>query len=262
MFYIRIIVAVIQQCRQWPRLIANRILTKLGLSTIAPRIDTIYLKNGMRFSTGPTHTLGGSDLFLVYELWDKESYYIPEVPEFKINEHDIVFDVGANRGYFSCYAAKKASHGKVYSFEPVPVNFNVLKENLLLNKITNVTAENVAVSSSKKNVELYLDPGDEAANSIYHTSGEKITVPATDLWSYSQEKNVTKIDFLKVDCEGEEYAIFESLPDAFWLMVGKISMEYHSIDKRDPKDLVRILESKNFEVLVFDEKYIKAVKRA
>jgi hypothetical protein len=141
MFYIRIIIAVIKTCDNWPRLLANRILTRIGLGSLAPSVEMIYLKNGMHFTTGERRTLGGSDLFLIYELWANESYYIPGNIDFKIHETDTVVDVGANRGYFSCFAAHKAEKGKVFSFEPMPENFTILKRNLELNNIHNIVAE-------------------------------------------------------------------------------------------------------------------------
>jgi FkbM family methyltransferase len=219
----------------------------------------IYLKNGMHFTTGERRTLGGSDLFLIYELWANESYYIPGNIDFKIHETDTVVDVGANRGYFSCFAAHKAEKGKVFSFEPMPENFTILKRNLELNNIHNIVAENMAVSSAKGTIDFYLFPGDDAANSVYPNGGQKTSVQAIDLPSYCLEKRIDRIDFLKIDCEGEEYRIFENLPDTFWSSVKRISMEYHIIDGHDPKELVKKLESKNFKVLTFDEKYIKAV---
>ena len=49
----------------------------------------------------------------------------------KINEGDIVIDVGANIGYFSLLAAKKIdSKGKIFAIEPMKQANNWLKKNL------------------------------------------------------------------------------------------------------------------------------------
>src|SRR5258706_4983356 len=46
----------------------------------------------------------------------------------------VVVDVGAQFGYFSLLAASKCGpSGIVYAYEPVPVNFDVLKKNIQLN---------------------------------------------------------------------------------------------------------------------------------
>jgi hypothetical protein len=50
---------------------------------------------------------------------------------------DICFDVGANIGYYSTLMAKIAYRGEVHAFEPVPINWHILKINLILNKLSN-----------------------------------------------------------------------------------------------------------------------------
>ena len=260
MFYLRIIIAVIRTCHDAPRLIANRILHRMGLGFLAPSVTLITLRNGMRFTTGSSKKLGGSDLFLIWEIWTKHSYFLEEKEDFKIHPGDTVLDVGANRGYFTCFASKQVENGRVFSFEPSPASFKLLTTNLQLNNIKNVTAESKAVSSSEKTVDLFLSPGDDAGNSLYIKSDSKVSVPTVELASYSQQHAIERIDFLKIDCEGEEYVIFPALPNSFWDIVDKISMEYHCIDGKDPAELVQILKDKNFQIFEFSDKYIKAKK--
>lgn len=52
---------------------------------------------------------------------------------------DIFYDVGANIGLYSLYAAKLRPTCRVFAFEPVSHNFGNLCENLLLNRVANVT---------------------------------------------------------------------------------------------------------------------------
>ncbi len=63
----------------------------------------------------------------------------PEVRKF-IDEHvgkgDIFFDIGANVGVFSLYAAKKYEDINIYAFEPEYSNLHLLKENIIANKLT------------------------------------------------------------------------------------------------------------------------------
>ena len=48
-----------------------------------------------------------------------------------LNEGDMLFDIGANVGVFSCYAASKRA--KVIAFEPESSNFFILNKNLRRN---------------------------------------------------------------------------------------------------------------------------------
>jgi FkbM family methyltransferase len=61
----------------------------------------------------------------------------PETLEWidKIPEHSIFWDVGANIGLYSVYAAKKR-HCLVYSFEPSVFNLELLARNLFINGLT------------------------------------------------------------------------------------------------------------------------------
>ena len=60
-----------------------------------------------------------------------------------IKENDIIIDVGAHVGFFSIYAAKKASKGMVYAFEPSQESFRNLQRNIKLNNLDNVIAVEV-----------------------------------------------------------------------------------------------------------------------
>tara|TARA_B100000809_G_C15085546_1_gene511300 strand:+ start:332 stop:1213 length:882 start_codon:yes stop_codon:yes gene_type:complete len=53
-----------------------------------------------------------------------------------VKEGDIFFDIGANIGVFTVYAAKIKKNIKVYSFEPEYSNLNLLKQNVLDNDIS------------------------------------------------------------------------------------------------------------------------------
>ena len=52
-----------------------------------------------------------------------------------MNNEDVFFDIGANIGVFSVYAAKIHPCSKIYSFEPEYSNLNLLKNNILANKL-------------------------------------------------------------------------------------------------------------------------------
>ncbi|MFC7114602.1 FkbM family methyltransferase [Natronoarchaeum sp. GCM10025703] len=45
-------------------------------------------------------------------------------------EDDVVYDIGANTGLYSLFAATKCRHGKVIAFEPYPPNVEMLRQDL------------------------------------------------------------------------------------------------------------------------------------
>ena len=62
-----------------------------------------------------------------------------EIVKKYVHEGDIVVDIGAHVGYYTLLMAQLVGkNGKVYSFEPDPVNFQLLKKSVEINGFENV----------------------------------------------------------------------------------------------------------------------------
>ena len=121
----------------------------------------------------------------------------------------VFIDIGANIGAYSLIASKLVGNkGKVYSFEPVKSIHNQLTQNIKQNSITNIVVEKMAIFDKNTTLELYIsDNQNMGMSSILHhsnESGEKQTVQATTLDNYIDNKDLIKIDFIKIDIEGAE----------------------------------------------------------
>jgi len=170
---------------------------------------------------------------------------------FSINKEDIVFDIGGNVGFFSYYSICKGA-SKVYCFEPSPSDCNIIRNNF---NFDNLTLEEAAVSSNNGYVDLYFDKNHSIAASIYEVNkelnpneSEKIKCKSINLNDYIKENNITKIDYLKIDCEGAEYDIIESLDkDYLTNNVNKICLEYH-FNKGQLVTLINKLKECNFKI--------------
>jgi FkbM family methyltransferase len=168
-----------------------------------------------------------------------------------VNEGDIVFDIGANLGLFSYYSILKGAK-KVYAFEPGESQSNAIKDNF--GSFNNLVVEQKAVSSETgilrfskhKNKSILSGFFDDESNEDY-TISECYSVNLVD---YCKENNINKINFLKIDCEGSEYKIFESLTDEFIKNVDKVAMEYHLNINGRVRYLIERLESNGFIVNV------------
>lgn len=169
---------------------------------------------------------------------------------FKINEDDIVVDVGAHVGYFTILAAKKAKNGHIFAIEPDTESIETLKKNTKMNHLKNVTIINSAVSNKKGLLTFYKDKDNYIASSIFEsldTKQEQIQSMRID--DIIKENNIEKIDFLKMDCEGAEYEIILNLNDTALTKIRKISLEVHDYIKGfSKKQIIKFLESKNFKV--------------
>ncbi|MFA6073340.1 MAG: FkbM family methyltransferase [Candidatus Woesearchaeota archaeon] len=206
------------------------------------------LRNGIKYSVRG----GTCDRGIINEIWI-EKYYTPF--GFKINEKDIIVDVGAQIGIFSVYAASIAKKGKVYSLEPMPENFEMLKINSKLNKLKNIIPINYALSDKNGKETMFLDDLNTGGHSLVNSgktwSKNKINIQSMSFDKFVTSHKIKKIDFLKMDCEGSEYKIFFNASNATLKKIQKISMEYHNLDEnRNVQKLKIFLEKNNFEVRV------------
>jgi FkbM family methyltransferase len=133
-----------------------------------------------------------------------ESFLVQNILE----KNDIVVDAGANIGFYSLLMSDICKNGKIYSFEPVPKNFEFLKKNVSLN-FKNELIETVPVGlwNESKVLEFSLDSsmkdnvGSFTAGKVENTSEMfKCSVNKID----ELLKDVEKIDFIKMDIEGAE----------------------------------------------------------
>ncbi len=242
--YTRVLYAILSECRNWPTIIYAKIFDKI--------IDKIILRNN--FTIYVNGIIGKADLSMFSEIFYKK-YYNPK--GFEIREHDIVFDIGANSGFFTFYASQQATYGKIYSFEPLPSLVEKIERTLMLNNIRNVHVENMAVGKfSTENVSFYVSKEHNGCHSLYEREGEveKISVTTITLQTYCANNNISKIDFLKLDCEGAEYDILTTESIEFIKkIVYKISMEYHdNINNHTHKEIVELLSTHGFTTTVKD----------
>ncbi|MFH1784997.1 MAG: FkbM family methyltransferase [Candidatus Micrarchaeota archaeon] len=209
------------------------------------------LRDGTRFVV----RAGTVDRYVLNEVVFRRGYFPGEL---SIGREDTIVEIGGHIGIFSVLAAKMASHGRVYTFEPNPDNFNLLATNLAINRIGNVIARQEAVSDRAGSLTLYIDPGNTGGHSIHRTeqTRSEITVRTTTLTDIVDQNRLRRIDFLKMDCEGAEYEILRRLPIDVLGMIRQIAMECHyQGDGRDSKWIAGLLRRNGFDVVIKTDKY-------
>jgi len=138
-----------------------------------------------------------------------------EIVKKYVREGDIVIDIGAHVGYYTLLMAQLVGkNGKVYSFEPDPVNFQLLKKSVEINGFENVVLIQKAVSNITDKVKLFLGDDDSAINRIYDAklgdAKESIDVNSVTIDEYFKE-NDELINFIKLDSEGSEVKIINGM---------------------------------------------------
>jgi FkbM family methyltransferase len=119
-----------------------------------------------------------------------------------IGKESVVFDIGANVGFYTLLAAAiTAPKGKVVAFEPLPRNLALLRRHLALNKISNVIIFEAAVTD-RSGTALFVADSDPSMAKIA-TSG-KLKVKAVALDDLVSSGVVPAPTHLKIDVEGAE----------------------------------------------------------
>ena len=199
-----------------------------------------------------------SDAVVFLENFFLNAYDLEE--GFDIKENDVIIDIGAHVGYFTVYAAQKVKDGKIISFEPSKESFQVLENNLKINSIQNVIAENLGVRSKSGDSTLYIDKNHEIGDSMFSNDDSltKENVQVTSIPEIVKKHKIESIDLMKLDCEGAEYEIILELPPSILNTIKKIAMEVHDIENYSISDIENFLTKNNFQV---KRKYLLAQKK-
>jgi FkbM family methyltransferase len=183
--------------------------------------------------------------FLKHEIFTLDCYE----KIFPVQEGDIVLDLGGSVGPFTWKIMDKAS--KVYTVEPMIDLIPTIEKNT---KGFPVTIINTALDYTCGEIKF--------TDGCINTFEPKI-VKTVDFKTLLKENNIEKIDFIKTDCEGGEYALINdvNLP---WIKenVRNIVGEWHLGNKKDKIDFRYFRDKylpqfKNFEVYSIDNVNIK-----
>lgn len=198
---------------------------------------------------------GAMDIWSIKETFLDAFYTGYGVP---IRDGWTVMDIGAGIGDFSIYAAHENPHGTIFAFEPFPESFDLLKRNIALNGIENVLPFQSAVWGQAGFLHLDNSSGEPLQVVSKESSSSKIEkgvikVSALPLSQVFETRAIRKLDLLKLDCEGAEYAILMgSSPDVFD-KIERIIMEYHDIDEKHHHNrLASFLRPLGYKVSCYD----------
>ncbi len=125
-------------------------------------------------------------------------------------EMQILFDVGANIGEYTKALHNEFPKAQIHSFEPAKETFQTLSNNV---SQQNVVLNNVGIGNKIGKQTLYFDEEKSGLASLYNRQldyfgiafdkEEQIEVITLD--AYCQSRSIYRIDFLKMDIEGNEH---------------------------------------------------------
>jgi FkbM family methyltransferase len=217
----------------------GKLLTNFDLILRRSGILNAYLKKGFIEHNNFILFFGEEDKSLISFLLTNNDYEkeTREVIEDLVLPGHTFIDLGANIGYFSLIAAKLVGNkGRVFSFEPTPSTLNFLSKNISKNGFSNiVTIEEYAISNISGRVNFTLNQGSECNSiSTNQNASNTISAEAITLDQYFMKKKDKRIDFIKIDIEGQELAALQGLEGLNKLNKDlKIIFEFHKENLED-----------------------------
>ena len=178
------------------------------------------------------------------------SDYEPASREYFNLSKGVFIDVGANIGKYSVMVGKQLkSIGQVISIEASEEIFEILKKNIEINNLKNVTPINLAVSDIKGTAEFYLASKDlgtaHSLLEIKHQS-KKIEVKQNTLDNIINDLKIKKVDLIKIDVEGVEPNVLKGAYNI--LKRDKPKIIFESLDKKCFEKCEKILKKIGYKI--------------
>ena len=168
----------------------------------------------------------------------------------EVNPGDIVYDVGANAGFYTLLASVLVGDkGHVYAFEPLPGNVRNLRKHLEMNRVTNCMVIDAAVSSSDG--EAMFDPSADRFTAHLSPAG-CVPVRTVALDTLVSQGKILPPDFIKIDIEGAEYDCLKGCAQTIQTFHPIIFLATHGKDIHDV--CMKALIEWKYEVRSLDER--------
>ncbi|MGJ8743213.1 FkbM family methyltransferase [Polaribacter sp.] len=194
---------------------------------------------------------------------------------FNTNEKLTFFDIGACEGLSSVRYLSIFSNAEIFTFEPVPKNFEKVLKNKEKHNLKTLYPFQLGLSFEIGEATFYLSSGHppnkekpddnssdfgNKSSSLYKPDKTKeihpwlkfketITIKTTTLDNFCETKKVTSIDFIHMDVQGAELMVLQGGKNmlknikSIWLEVEKISLYK---DQALKKDIENFLSNRGF----------------
>ena len=176
----------------------------------------------------------------------------------------VFFDVGANDGYFTLFAAcRLGPAGRVIAVEPSTRERVNLQCNVEANRLTNVTVVPLALGVGPGTASLRLAKGTHsghntlgnfAHDNVQMDSFEEVKVDALD--AVATRLGLARVDFIKIDVEGAEASVIDGAREVLRQMRPTLLLEINEValqaQQRSAERLLGTLRYElDYEILIF-----------
>lgn len=222
-------------------------------NTVISRIKTIE-KDNQRYSFFVPNNL---NYFRADTLFSKEPDTIEWINGF--DDNSSLWDIGANIGLYSIYAAKKKNTA-VYAFEPSFFNLELLAKNIHVNGLSEkiivcpIPCNSRMAVSTMKFSQITWGGALSAFDHNYGYDGKELqntfsySMPGMTLDDFSLKLGLKPPNYLKIDVDGIEHEILRGAEQTL-KSVSEILIEINTDFHQQTNEVHEILTKKGFQMI-------------
>ena len=166
----------------------------------------------------------------------------------------VVYDIGANVGFFTVIAARLCPQGRVVAFEPLPENLERIRHNVALNNLQNIIVRSEALSDTdaQSRFEVSPEPTWGKLVSVGKGIGTKvgtIDVKVSRLDSLVKAGEIPIPELIKIDVEGAEIGVLRGAESTLHQARPVLLIELHGTNQA----IASLLESLAYSAAVLGD---------
>jgi len=166
----------------------------------------------------------------------------------------VVYDIGANVGFFTVIAARLCPQGRVVAFEPLPENLERIRHNVALNNLQNIIVRSEALcdTDAQSRFEVSPEPTWGKLVSVGKGIGTKvgtIDVKVSRLDSLVKAGEIPIPELIKIDVEGAEIGVLRGAESTLHQARPVLLIELHGTNQA----IASLLESLAYSAAVLGD---------
>ena len=193
-----------------------------------------------------------------------------ELKEFLMNKipiksGDVVIEMGSFRGFGTIKLSQLVGkNGKIIAIESSKPNFEILKKNIEINKISNVLIVNKGIWNKKGTSLLYKEENQRTSlvKDLLKKSKNEVEIEVDTIDNILLENKVEKVDFITMEINAAEIEALKGMKNTLSKngirLIAAGWYDYH--EQPAWKLIKKILEDYDFKVYVGKQNRIYAIK--
>jgi len=159
-------------------------------------------------------------------------------------------DVGANKGDFTLLAASRVGpQGRVLAFEPHPDNTYWLRQSIALNRFTNITLVEAALSNSNGRENLFEGSGSGQHSLLKQADGQRAwCVNTYRLDDYLAAEGIDQMDAIKIDVEGAEWQVLEGARGTLQRCKPVVYLDVHQLPRQQYAEIFALFHGLGYTI--------------